>query len=141
MRRLRVFAGMTILSVVTLASAAPAVLTPGMWEITIRTELPEALPAMTTVVCISKEEAEDLQAPQGKASDPCRTTEGSRSGNILSYTTKCAGNDDHSKVRFTYDGERFEGVVEGKGKGRDRRQVYSGRRIGECEQLPSSASR
>ncbi|HUP61009.1 MAG TPA: DUF3617 family protein [Thermoanaerobaculia bacterium] len=108
-----------------------------MWEITMRTESPAVSEPMTTVVCISKEEAEDPKPPRHKATDDCKVTSGGRSGSILSYAVKCGRKKSESTARFTYNGDQFEGVVEGKTDDGNFRQVYTARRIGDCEEAPT----
>lgn len=115
--------------------SAPPTMTPGLWEITLRTELPVAMPPMTTTVCVSKDEiAEREKPPKVKAKDDCATVSGDLSGNVLAYVSKCKSRDAETKVRITFHGDRYEGVVEIQSTGRETRQVISARRIGDCEE-------
>lgn len=123
-----------LISVVVAMSiaAAPAVLLPGRWQISIRPELPLSAPEMTTEICLSAAETEKLQPPRGKPTDDCQVVGGPLQGNVLSYAIKCTKRDSSTNARFTYNGDRFEGVVEGKVDGRKFRQVYTAIRLGDC---------
>jgi hypothetical protein len=116
--------------------SAPPTMTPGLWEITLQTELPVATSPMTTTVCISKDDLVERQKPpKGKASDECSAVSGDMTGNVLSYVSKCKSRNSETKVRYTFHGDRYEGVVEMKSAGSELRQVITGRRIADCEEV------
>lgn len=55
-------------------------------------------------------------------------------GNRLKYQIKCARKNATSDAEFTYSGDRYEGVVTIKNDDvGEIRQVYTARRIGDCE--------
>lgn len=114
------------------SSAAPPVVLPGRWQITIRPEFPAAAPPMTTEVCLSAAEAERPEPMRAKKSEDCQVSGGTLQGNVLAYTMKCSKRDAATSVRFTYNGDRYDGVVEGTIEGRNFRQVYTAIRLGDC---------
>ena len=127
-RLLVIFAALIRASFVT---AAPPIVTPGLWEVTIRTETPFLMPPTTSQFCISPDAAERPEPPKGKPTDDCKVVSGGGvSGNVLAYVTKCSKREVSS--RFTYSGDRYEGVVEIKDEDRTIRQVHTARRIGDC---------
>jgi hypothetical protein len=116
-------------------TAAPPVMTPGRWEITIRTEAPVSTPAQTTEICIAKKSAEKPEPPRGKPTDDCKVMNGGLAGNVLAWVTKCSKREVSS--RFTYNGDTYEGTVEIKGEGETIRQVVTARRVGDCPEEES----
>lgn len=114
------------------AAQAP-VLEPGLWEVTIKTQLGDATPTMVEQICISKEQAERLVEPaKGKKTADCQVT-GALTGNKLKYQTKCGRKNATSDVEFTYSGDRYEGVVTIRNDDvGEIRQVYTAKRIGDC---------
>ena len=126
---------LTIAAAFFTAGAHAGVLNPGRWEITIRTVHPSEMPPMTSEICISKEDAERPEPPKRKASDDCQVT-GALHGNLLKYKTKCERGKSSSDAEFTYQGDRYDGVVTIKFESGEIRQIHSARRIGECEAPP-----
>jgi Protein of unknown function (DUF3617) len=124
-----------VLAAVTAAAAPPSVITPGRWEVTMRTEAPVVTPVQTTELCISRQAAEKPEPPRGKPTDDCRVVNGGLAGNVLAWTTKCSKREVSS--RFTYNGDAYEGVIEIKGEGETIRQVVTARRIGDCPEEES----
>ena len=136
MRRYFLCVGILLLVAAPVVLSAPPTMIPGLWEITLQTELPVAMPPMTTTVCISKDDIVDRQKPpKGKPSDECSAASGDMTGNVLSYVSKCKNRDSETKVHYTFHGDRYDGVIEMKSGKRETRQVITGRRIGDCEEV------
>jgi Protein of unknown function (DUF3617) len=120
-------------------AAANSVLMPGRWEVSIRTEAPVQSAPMIAEFCISKEKAEKPEPPKTDQKHDCKTVSGGLSGNTLAYVIKCSKRNAGSTSRFTFNGDRYEGVVEATIDGVTVRQVYTARRLGDCpeeENLP-----
>ena len=117
----------------TAAGAAQAtVLEPGLWEVTIKTELGDATPTMVEKICISKEQAEHPEPAKGKKTADCQVT-GALTGNKSKHQIKCGRKNATSDIEFTYSGDRYEGVVTIRNDDvGEIRQVYTAKRIGDC---------
>ena len=127
---------MSLLALGALVLSVPmsaAVLKSGRWEITIKTVQPTETPAMTSEVCISKAEAEHPEPPKNKSIDDCITT-GALQGNVLKYKTKCGKRKVSTDAEFTYSSDHYEGVVTMEVDGGTIRQLYSAKRIGDCDE-------
>lgn len=124
----------TVTLTMPLAAESPHLIDPGLWEVTIRTESPVPSSPMTTTVCISSEKAKKPpEPPKHKESDDCKVTGGGVTGNVLAYSLKCSKRNATSTFRFEYHGDTYEGIVETKTDAGEVRQIYSGRRVGECD--------
>jgi hypothetical protein len=141
MKRYFLCVGILLVLVAPAVLSAPPTMTPGLWEITLQNELPEPMPPMTTTVCVSKDDIADRQKPpKVKSTDECPAVSGDMTGNVLSYVSKCKSRDLETKVRYTFHGDRYDGVVEMKSAGREMRQVITGRRIGDCEEVTHAST-
>jgi hypothetical protein len=116
----------------------------GLWEVTITTErvappttIPGA-PPMTTQHCITAGEASSIAPPISKESDRCRVVCGGRTGNVMNYVVNCKDDDFRAHARYTYSGTTYEGIVDTKVSGVETRQIFRGRRIGDCD-TPTAA--
>lgn len=126
-------AAATFLLATTAGAAQSSVLEPGLWEVTIKTQLADATPTLIEQICISKEQAEHPEPPKGRKTSGCEVT-GALTGNMLKYKIKCDRKNTASDAEFTYSGDRYEGVVTIKNDDvGEVRQIYTARRIGECE--------
>lgn len=115
------------------AAAAPPVIAPGRWELTMTTILPDSTPTTVTEICITKQRAEHPEPRASKPTDDCQVT-GGLNGNRLKYAVKCGRAKTTTDAEFTYSGDRYEGVVIVKTGDYEIRQVHTARRIGECDQ-------
>ena len=115
------------------AAQAGAALNPGRWEITVQTISPVSAAPVVTEVCVSKEEADRApEPPKSKKSDDCQAT-GSFNGKSLKYKTKCNHRNVSSDVDITFDGDTSEGTITMIIDGREIKQIYKARRIGDCD--------
>lgn len=113
-------------------AAQPPVLEPGLWEVTIKTQMGDATPTLVERICISREQAERPEPPKTKKTADCQVT-GALTGNKSKYQIKCGRKNATTDAEFTYSGDRYEGVVTIKDDDvGEIRQVYTARRIGEC---------
>jgi len=125
--------GAALVLATTAGAAQPSVLQPGLWEVTIKTQLGGATPTMIEQICISKEQADHPEPAKAEKTADCQVTS-ALTGNKLKYQVKCGRKNATSDVEFTYSGDRYEGVVTYKNDDiGEVRQVYTARRIGECE--------
>jgi hypothetical protein len=114
------------------ANAGTGLLNPGRWEITLQTVSPITAPPIVTEACISKEDAEVLpEPPKSKSSDDCQAT-GALHGKSLKYKTKCNRRNVTSDVDLTFNGDTYEGIVTITVDGREIRQAYTAKRLGDC---------
>jgi hypothetical protein len=131
-RTLLPLASLLVLLFTASAQAAPP-LNPGRWEVTIKTESPVSMPATTTEICIAKEKAEKPEPVKGKPTDDCQTNGVSMNGNVLTYATQCGKSKVSTAAKFTYSGDTYTGVVTIKSGKREIRQVYTAKRVGNCD--------
>ena len=127
-----------------LLPAAPATaetgFRPGLWEISVRTELvgvPANKAAPVTGTHCLKDESQVPQILQKDRS--CRVTDTKTAGNRVSWKMKCEAGEAtmDGGGRMTYRGGRFDGVISLTMKRPDTgplkiRQHVSGSRLGEC---------
>jgi hypothetical protein len=117
-------------------SAGPAVLVPGLWEITMQTRSPILAAPISHTVCIDKTQVTKPEPPKSKAHDDCQVLPDAASANQTAYTVRCAKRKVTSTSRFTYSGDHFEGTVTIKTADGEVQQVYTAVRIGDCDDLP-----
>src|SRR5262249_13609973 len=98
---------------ITRAQQAPraAVMTPGLWEITVQTKSPILGPPTTHTVCIAKAIVPPPAPPKSKASSDCRVQSDAAASNETAYTIRCAQAGTTSSWRFTYSGDHFDGTA------------------------------
>ena len=114
----------------------------GMWEITMKTEMPGMpveMPPMTSTQCLTKKD----NVPQQQEKDvDCTMVSHKIEGNTVSWIIKCRmkeGGTAESTGRVTYSGRSFKGtmktvVMNEPSAGRmEVTQHMSGKRIGDCK--------
>jgi hypothetical protein len=118
-------------------SGGAAVLTPGLWEITVQTTSPVAAAPMSHTVCIDKLHVTKPEPPKSKASDDCKVLPDAAAANETAYTVHCGKKKTTSTSRFTYSGDHFSGTLTVQTPGSDEvKQVYTAVRIGDCDEQP-----
>ena len=112
----------------------------GLWEITVKTDMPGMpmqMPAMTHTQCITKK---DLIPQKPEKNQDCKIINSKTSGNTVSWTIQCRDKDGtttESSGKVTYKKDKFDGTIDmtvnqpGQGKMK-MTQHMSGKRIGEC---------
>lgn len=127
----------------SLLGAAPAMaetnIQEGLWEITIRMEVP-GLPSNPAPVTSAHCLKDGSQVPQLLQKDSsCRITETKTAGDSVSWKMKCEAGEGSidGSGRMTYRGSRFDGGISLTMQRTDAgplkiRQHVSGRRLGEC---------
>lgn len=112
----------------------------GLWEITVKMDMPGMpmqMPAMTHTQCITKK---DLIPQKPEKNQDCKTISSKTSGNTVSWTIQCRDKDGttaESSGKVTYKGDKFDGIIDmtvkqpGQGKMKMTQRI-SGKRIGEC---------
>jgi hypothetical protein len=136
------------LSVVALAGvraeaqpAGAAVMTPGLWQITVQTQSPIVGPPITHTVCIDKAHVTRPEPPKSKPADDCQVSLDPAAANETAYTIHCAKRNVSSSSRFTYSGDHFDGTVKITTADAEVHQVYTALRIGDGDDpLPSPAA-
>ena len=124
------------------ACAADPAIQPGLWEITITTQVPGAPTPQqhTTQHCIDKENAANMQnmAPLPGADAKCRKTDSRQSGNRYTYTMQCDQPKLVSSGEIVVTSTGYQGNMNteinepGTGKMQFAQQ-FSARRVGDCK--------
>ena len=116
------------------AHAAAPNMKPGLWEVTVKMEMPgmpQGMQAQTTQRCIT---AKDLDDPRkvGPGADPrtasqCEVSNYRMQGNTASWDMACKGPEQmKGSGSMTYQGDRYSGVNK-------MTMSYAGRYVGECK--------
>lgn len=123
----------------TSASAAPAAMREGLWEITTSTEMPGMpMPSQKIQQCFTKADTENPKStvPARDESD-CKIADQKQNGNSFSMTMKCNGGDMVMKSEITYQGDSYNGktVMEMKedGEAMTMTTKIAAKRIGDCK--------
>lgn len=125
---------------VSAAQAAPPNMTPGMWEITTRTEMPGMpvqMPPQSIRHCYR---AEDLKESKDAlpADKTCKIDGFRQEGNTVRWKMSCKGDEGpmSGSGEITYAGQSYGGTVAMAGKAGGQAfnvtQKYSGKRVGDC---------
>jgi hypothetical protein len=108
----------------------------GMWEVTIRMEvpgMPVQMSPQTYTQCLTKREA----LPQRRESDQnCKIVKQDIKGDTVSWVVECKTSEGTavSDGRLTYKGDTFEGVIQMTQGSMKATQRLSGRWIGKCNE-------
>lgn len=107
----------------------------GLWEVTIRVEMPGMpmqMPAQTITQCLTKK---DITPTSEELPAECKITQSNVKGNLVTWAIECDTDEGLmvSAGSFTYQGDTFEGKVSVQHAGMDMLQIHSGKRIGECD--------
>ncbi|UCE90213.1 MAG: DUF3617 domain-containing protein [Pseudomonadota bacterium] len=121
------------------ADAAPDV-RPGMWETTVKTEMPGmpgAMPPMTHRYCLRKE---DLVPKTNQPGQECKMVENKLTGNTMTWRVRCEsrGTVSNGTGNITYSGNTYKGTIEiemseGGGQPVKMIQHLEGKRVGDCK--------
>ena len=118
-------------------SPGPAVLVPGLWEITVQARTPIVGPLLTHTVCIDKSHLVRPEPPKSRRIDDCQIRPDAAAANETAYTVHCAKKKVTTSSRFTYLGDHFNGTVTiTSAEGEQVQQVYAGMRTGDCDDPP-----
>jgi hypothetical protein len=120
-------------------SASSKDLNPGLWEITIQTESPAVgLPA-TSEVCIAGDQ-DKLKKPKTNPKDDCQAIDVPAASNEVAFTVTCAKLKRSTSVKFSYLGDRYEGVAVTNLDGIEIRTKYTAKRLGACDSNSATAA-
>ena len=133
----------TLLFVASAPSAAPN-MKEGLWEVTVKMDMPGMpgnMPAQTTQRCITAKDMEDprkVGPANDRGSDTCEVTNYKMQGNTASWNMSCKGPEQMTgSGTIKYEGDRYSGVNRMSMKqGNDTMQMtmnYSGRYLGACK--------
>jgi hypothetical protein len=107
----------------------------GLWEVTIRMEvpgMPVQMSPQTYTQCLTQKEV----VPQREEpAQGCKTVKQEIKGDTVSWVVECKTNEGTavSDGRITYKGDTFAGVIQMTQGGMKATQQLSGRWIGKCE--------
>jgi hypothetical protein len=113
----------------------------GRWAVKTEMEMagmPLKMPPMTTIQCVTKEQAADPQrsVPQaGRGGQPnnCTVSDYKIAGNKVSWSMKCEGPDAMSGTgEITYGDNTYDGVMKMDRQGQTMTMKYRGKRLGDC---------
>lgn len=116
---------------------------PGKWEITTKAEMSGMpLQSMTHTQCITND---DLVPVSEDTSQECQITGTRISGDTVSWKMTCSGQDGggmDGTGQVTYQGNSMYGSMNmtSKPHGAKMRNTFSGRRIGNCDDMAANAS-
>lgn len=123
------------------ASAAPPNMQPGLWEITMKTEMagmPMQMPAQTMRHCYRKEDIK--QSKDALPADKnCKVDGFSESGNTVRWKATCRmeGSTMVGNGEMTFAGAAYTGSMtmtgDMQGQKMNMTQKYSGKRVGDCK--------
>lgn len=111
----------------------------GKWETTMRMEmpgLPIKLPPVKTVVCVTKEDAEnpDKSVPKASNDSSCKVYDHKVDGQTVSWKFKCEGKKASSgEGTITYEENSYAGEMVMETDGQEMTMKMSGKRLGDCE--------
>jgi len=106
----------------------------GLWEITMRMEMPGMsmkMPPQTNTHCLTKKDMVPQKAEPGQE---CKMIKSETKGDTVSWVMECKTKEGTVVFdgRVTYKGETFDGVIKMKQSGMDMTQNLSGKWIGKC---------
>jgi hypothetical protein len=108
----------------------------GLWQITIKMEMPGmpmSMPTMTHTQCITNENMVPRGSPQ--QADECKITETKVEGDTVIWTMECDSPEGKARStgKITYSGDTFKGTIKMTMQGMETIQHISGQRIGNCK--------
>jgi hypothetical protein len=115
-------------------SAGPAVMVPGLWEMTVQTRSPIVGPPITHTACIDSAHVTRPAPPKSRKSDDCQVSPAASAANETAYTVRCVKGKITTTSRFIYSGDHFDGTVVINTASGEVHQVYTAKRISECDQ-------
>lgn len=123
-------------------SAAPAAMQPGLWEITMKMEMPGmpmAMPPQTVRHCYAKKDLEDNKKaiPQGEDKN-CQIKDMKINGTTTTWSMVCTGeNAMTGSGTMTMSATSYSGSVKAKmkqeGQTMEMNQSWTGKRVGDCK--------
>lgn len=129
------------------AAAAPN-MKPGLWEVTVKMDMPgmpQGMQAQTTQRCVTPKDLEDPRSV-GPGADPrtsgkCEVSNYRLQGNTATWEMACKGPEQMKGTgSMTYEGDRYSGVnrmtMNQGGQVMNMTMNYSGRYLGDCKSSP-----
>lgn len=136
----------TALAAIDASAAAPPGMgnfREGLWEMTIRAEVPgsKPLPPIVLKKCVSAKEIQDLQAKASRppGSDQCRIFDQRTQGNSSSWKIECtgrmkmAGEGSVTSSGDSYAMQSSMVMTSAEGKSMQVKNELSGKRLGDCK--------
>lgn len=134
------FAGALAAAGFTLTATAAPDVRPGLWETTVKTQvpgMPMAMPSITHRYCLHKK---DLVPNTRQPGQHCKLLDHAISGNTVSWRVQCRsqGMSSTGEGKITYAGDTYHGRIvmdmqQGGGQPMKMIQTLQGRRVGDCK--------
>ena len=110
----------------------------GLWEITIKMEMPGMPVSMSPMIhtqCITNEDMVPRGSQQGQQGEECKITKTKVEGDTVTWTMECDSPEGKARTtgKITYSGDTFKGTTKMTMQGMEMIQHLSGRRIGNCK--------
>ena len=125
------------------ALAAAPNMNPGMWEITMKMDMPgmpAGMPPQVVKQCLTQKDAENPQkfAQGGPGSERCQVSNYQLKGNTASWDMACKGSEEMTgSGTMTFGGDSYTGTtrmtMKSGGQTHNMTMQYSGKRLGECK--------
>lgn len=126
----------------TTVQASPN-MTPGLWEITMKSEIQGmpggmGMPATTMTQCVKPADVQDSKRTVPQQDPKCEMKDYKLQGNTASWRFECKGPEAMSGAgSMTYSGNSYSGTTKMSMKQQGRvinmTQTYSGKRLGDCK--------
>lgn len=122
-----------LLPALSMAGGAPD-MKPGLWEITVNTQMQGMnIPPSTTTQCLTEE---DIVPAGNQPGQECEVIDMKVSGNTVTWIMRCSGQggDVESTGRIEYQGDSFQGSMTTIiGEGMSVESIMTGKRLGDCK--------
>jgi len=108
----------------------------GKWQMTTQVEManmPMKIPAVTTEVCVTPEQAEKPEPPKNPRQTDCKFSDYKIEGNTVSWTMSCEKQKMTGEGKITYSADSFDGSMHAKMGEMEVTTKYSGKRLGDCD--------
>ena len=107
---------------------------PGLWQITLQTKSPLLSAPISHTVCIAAPFTTKPGPPKSRPKDDCQVTSDAGGADETAFTIRCTAKKITSSSRFKYLGDHFEGTTTITEEHLKVEQVYTGTRIGDCDE-------
>ena len=122
------------------ALAAAPNMKPGMWEITMKMDIPgmpSGMPPQVVKQCLTQKDTENPQKVT-QAGENCQVSNYQMKGNTVSWDMACKGSQQMTgSGTMTFGGDSYTGTtrmsMKGGGQSHDMTMQYSGKRVGDCK--------
>ncbi len=117
-------------------SAGPAVLTPGLWQVTTQMKSPTIAAPVSHTICIDKAHVGLPAVPKLKPTADCQVHLDSAASNQVNFTIACSKQNVTAAYKFTYAADHYDGTVSITSADGVIQQTVTAVRLGVCDDLP-----